>query len=558
MAMHSNIWPAYALLCLFSYGGLAANPPADQAEAALDAVILRAMNVTHTPSIQAAIVKNGELVWHSEYGTALIDEPMVPATQQTIYSIASVTKTVTAVAILQLWEKGLVDLDADVSTYLPFEVVHPVYPDIPITLRALASHVAAIDDTMWWREFGEGGPVGGDPMSLAFALRNYLQPGGFLYSHDNFALYPPNGTKFAYSNVGVGLIGLAVQTVAKVEFTKYCQDNIFSPLGMDQTFWFFRDMYKLKVHYNQMAEPYTYKTMPDSDQSNGQGNSEHAYWQPRGFYDYPETPAGCLKTSATQLASFLAAIACGGTVDGFQLLKPESIAELHRVQYPEVVGGMGFIWMYHSIRDQFGDPADSTDASAQATLPIAQQPFGHQGSDEGLSASMWFIEEGEDAGTGYVILSNGDKNSLMIDDGGSFLETKLREFARTLAAPAGKCGMRAQSGERCGGFNEMTGLPFAACTHGLICKHTAEASIPGADSTCVHDPATASDGEEHSNHTVKETMTSAQMAVSFPIAMILFCLSMVGTGFGLRSLTLSEDDPDKQSEHNVEHSPLTP
>ena len=46
------------------------------------------------------------------------------------------------------------------------------------------------------------------------ALRNYLQPGGFLYSHDNFAEYPPNGTKFAYSNVGIGLIGLAVQTVS--------------------------------------------------------------------------------------------------------------------------------------------------------------------------------------------------------------------------------------------------------------------------------------------------------------------------------------------------------
>ena len=57
---------------------------------------------------------------------------------------------------------------------------------------------------------------------------------------------------------------------------------------------------------------------------------------------------------------------------------------------------------------------------------------------------------------------------------------------------------------------------------------------------------------------VRETMTGAQMAVSFPIAMILLCLSLVGTGLGLRSLTPSEDDTDKQSDRNIEHSPLTP
>ena len=68
----------------------------------------------------------------------------------TIFALASITKTVTSVALMQLYEAGLLSLDVDVSIYLPFRVTHPQHGAAPITLRSLMSHTAAIADTTVW------------------------------------------------------------------------------------------------------------------------------------------------------------------------------------------------------------------------------------------------------------------------------------------------------------------------------------------------------------------------------------------------------------------------
>ena len=80
------------------------------------------------PSIAAAIVKDDRIVWQNTYGYENIATRTAP-TENTIYLLASISKTFTAVAVMQLYERGQLDLDEDINTYLPFEIRNPYFPD---------------------------------------------------------------------------------------------------------------------------------------------------------------------------------------------------------------------------------------------------------------------------------------------------------------------------------------------------------------------------------------------------------------------------------------------
>ena len=135
-------------------------------EAAVSELVEAAMGRRGVPACSAAIVKRGAVVWARAWGWANVERRIV-ATTDTIFALASVTKTVTSVALMQLHEAGLVSLDEPVSTYLPFPVAHPAHPAQPITLRMLASHTAAIADTTVWMSGGRMGSglgyAGGGP-----------------------------------------------------------------------------------------------------------------------------------------------------------------------------------------------------------------------------------------------------------------------------------------------------------------------------------------------------------------------------------------------------------
>ena len=97
-----------------------------------DRTIINYMNNGHLPSMVLAIVKNKSMVWSKGYGYADIKNNK-EATNKTVYMIASISKTFTATAIMQLWEKGLLDLDDDINEYLPFNVRNPKYPEVHVT-----------------------------------------------------------------------------------------------------------------------------------------------------------------------------------------------------------------------------------------------------------------------------------------------------------------------------------------------------------------------------------------------------------------------------------------
>src|SRR5207237_9877351 len=95
------------------------------------------------PGIAGAVVVGDRLAWSNGYGLADVSR-RIPMTDTTLMNVGSVSKTVTATAIMQLWEAGRLDLDTDVNEYLPFVLANPRFPDSPISIRQLLTTRSSI------------------------------------------------------------------------------------------------------------------------------------------------------------------------------------------------------------------------------------------------------------------------------------------------------------------------------------------------------------------------------------------------------------------------------
>ena len=148
--------------------------------AKLDAKIPEVVARGHSPSIQAVVVHDGRVAWSRAFGgNTSVDH---------VYMCASVQKVFTAAAVLQLVEKGLVDLDADVDEYLPFSVRHPDFPENPVTVRMLLAHRSGLKEfpnqfgwdtgSAFSPRFRPAAPDHLLSMSLEEFLRESLTPGG--------------------------------------------------------------------------------------------------------------------------------------------------------------------------------------------------------------------------------------------------------------------------------------------------------------------------------------------------------------------------------------------
>lgn len=330
----------------------------------LDDFIRVNMAVANVPGFSACIVKNGQVVWSKGYGWANIEQ-RTPVTPETLFMIASISKTVTGTALMQLWEQGAFTLDDPINNYLPFPVSNPKYPKTPITFRQLLSHVSSIsdDNDLMFKFYTEGD----SPIPLSLALRSYLSPGGVQYQPDsNFYDYAP-GTGWAYSNTGFALNGYLVESITGIPFSEYSEQHIFGPLQMNETSWFLRDL-----DQSHIAMPYHF-------------NVKDRRYIAYGQYGYPGYPYGQLRTSVLQLARFLLATINYGELDGARILDEATAEEMRRVQYPELNPAQGLAWVYENYNDE--------------TF------LGHNGNDPGVFTLMWFRPAD---GVGVIALANGD------------------------------------------------------------------------------------------------------------------------------------------------------
>jgi serine beta-lactamase-like protein LACTB len=287
-----RVWLGSALIL----GGMCMQTPAQEAsppqfpQAEIDEVgrtVTIFMAKHKIPGLSIAIVAEGELAWSNGYGVADV-ENSVPAKSTTAYRSASIGKTMTATAAMQLVESGKLDLNADIRDYCP------AFPSKQwkITSLNLLTHTSGI------RHYG--GPKDQEEQNSSVhypSVADALTP-----FKDDPLLFEP-GTKYLYSTYGFDVLGCVIQGVAKVPFLTYMSTHVWGPSGMKAT----RDDDPSAIIPNRAAK-YTFvgnelRNAPMIDMSN-------------------RLPAGGYITTAVDLARFAQAIL------GDRLLKRETFQRM--------------------------------------------------------------------------------------------------------------------------------------------------------------------------------------------------------------------------------------
>jgi CubicO group peptidase (beta-lactamase class C family) len=322
----------------------------------LEKVIESEFKRIEMPGMACVAVKNDSIVYIAYKGYANVKDKE-EITSQTRMQVGSVSKTVTLTAIMQLYDKGLIDLDADINIYLPFQVRNPLYNDVPITVRMLLTHTSSISDNYPLYALNFWGYVD-FPESLMSFEKDYLTTSGKYYTKNNFLEKKP-GELYIYSNVATSLIACLVEHVTGKKFNIYCKESIFEPLNMHNTTWLYSETPKSVV-----AIPYANINITNP---------------PNPFICSPDYPSGNLITTAEDLSKFMRAYIMDGTFNNFQLLKPQTI---DTILY-DYKSKQGLIF----VKQTMGDFTT----------------WGHNGGLSGVAGEMHFDRE---ARVGYIMITN--------------------------------------------------------------------------------------------------------------------------------------------------------
>ena len=182
-------------------------------------LIQEQLATTSIPSISVAVVRRGEIIWEEGFGFA-DRENHIPATEHTMYYLASVSKTITATAVMVLSERKRIDLDRPINDYIkPARLRSPLWNPDEATVRRVANHTAGLTT------FGRN--CFADQPNCHVSADETIQRYGVLF-------WKP-GDHFDYSNLGYGILGDAVARTSGKDYASFLRNEIFKPLGMNHS-----------------------------------------------------------------------------------------------------------------------------------------------------------------------------------------------------------------------------------------------------------------------------------------------------------------------------------
>jgi CubicO group peptidase (beta-lactamase class C family) len=349
------------------------------------------MKLAKFPSISACIIDGDSVIWSNSYGFYDLENKK-PATENTIYNLGSISKTITGTALMQLWEQGLFDLDEDVNNYLPFSLRNPNFPDDPITFRMLLSHSsslnfeAGLNAYSEWINFSANPPFSFYPYPW---LEEHLLPGGKWYYQDRWSsIYRP-GELSVYANVNFDIIAYLVELISGEIFIEFCKNHIFNPLEMYDTSFNLSELdierVAIPYHYHKSE----YLQLNELSYLLGDYTPPDKYWRVL-FY-----PVGGLYTTISDLSHFFIAHMNGGVWNNVRILEEDTVKEMHRIQPPgNIEGGLQYYGLAWII---FQDP-----------LIFNFTISGHSGDTYGVSTWMVYLPS---ENIGVIYFSNGDRQN---------------------------------------------------------------------------------------------------------------------------------------------------
>lgn len=276
-----------------------ASQAAQESIETIDAYITEQMNELKIPGVAIGIVRGDQVVHVQGYGIA--DDSGRVMTANTPFLIASLSKSITALGIMQLVEEGKIDLDAPVQTYLPWFQVADEEVSSQITIRHLLNQTSGFSEREGYERNLNTNPADD---ALEQSIRDLNK------AKLNFS----PGEEFEYSNTNYDLLGLIIQAVSGQSYETYIEEKIFAPLDMDNS----------------------YTTLDDARV----GNMTRGYYPFFGFpipydhlmpYSQITKPSAGLFSSAEDLTHYLIAHMNEGQYQGSSILSPDGINELHTI-----------------------------------------------------------------------------------------------------------------------------------------------------------------------------------------------------------------------------------
>ncbi len=270
---------------------------------ALSSFIRSEMEQKQIPAISIALVDNQQIVWSAGFGHARTN---IPATADTIYRVGSVSKLFTDLALMQLVERGQLDLDAPVTKYLPsFQPTNRF--NKPITIRQLMTHRSGLA-----RETPVGSYFDPTEPTLADTIASLNQ---------TEIVYEP-GTRTKYSNAAIALVGYLLELQQKKSFTSCIQD-LLQPLGLNESSF--------------IRTPSVSSNLADGLMWTLHGRTFRA-----PEFELGISPAACMYSSVNDLARFLFVLFSRDGEIGRKILKPESWNEMLTIQFAQPNQKSGF------------------------------------------------------------------------------------------------------------------------------------------------------------------------------------------------------------------------
>ncbi|MCX2494493.1 serine hydrolase [Pedobacter sp. PF22-3] len=339
--------------------GLIAPSKAQQKEAEAD--FKSVMNKYNAVGASVAVVKDGQIIYNHSFGLKDLEKKM-PLNDNDIFRIASISKSFSATAIMQLVEAGKISLDDDFGDLVGFKIRNPKFPDQKITLKMALSHTSSLNDSQGYLNF------------------DVLNPG----KNPNWAKcyndYAP-GSKFDYCNLNFNLVGAIIEKQSGERFDNYIKKHVIKPLGL------YAGYCVDSLDSTRFVNLYEYhddtKTYTLSSSAYAPRRTEIADYV-MGYSTPVFSPTGGMKISAHDLAKYMIMHMNYGTSNGIKIISKKSAKKMQTALTADEGYGL-------AIR------------TADHLIPGVKLK-GHSGSAYGLHSTMFFNPKEK---FGFVIITNG-------------------------------------------------------------------------------------------------------------------------------------------------------
>lgn len=323
------------------------------------------MSETKAVGLAVAVVKDGKIIFLKSLGKKNLEDNIELGTKD-IFRIASISKSFTATAIMQLKEQGKLKLDQDVSELIGFRVRNPKYPEIPITVKMLLSHSSSLCDSLGYFELDVVNPDKNPGYAKAY---HYYAP----------------GEKYDYCNLGFNILGTLVEKLSGERFDNYIHNHIIKPLGLYGN------------HNVDSLDASRFVTLYQDEAGVGKASPQPAAYRSRaaeiasgyimGYSTPLFSPTGGVKISAEDLAKYMIMHMNYGKKGSVRIISKKSSKLM---QTPIIEASQ---WVGYGM------------ALEQATNLISGETMvGHTGSAYGVYTAMFFNPEKK---FGFVMMTNG-------------------------------------------------------------------------------------------------------------------------------------------------------